>query len=87
MFIAKIITPGGAHYEQEVERLSIPTTDGTRTLLAHHMDAVMPIKAGNVVFINKRDRKVVHVSDGIFNFTENTARLFVHHMDDPEAEE
>lgn len=87
MFTAKIITPTGDAIEREVERLSIPTTDGIRTLLGHHVETVIPLQAGEVVFITERDRETVKISDGIFQFSDNKARLLVNEIIESEAKE
>lgn len=86
MFKAKIITPSGDEFVREVERLSVPTTDGVRTIMAHHIDAVMSIQEGKVLFIGDKERETMRVSDGIFQFSDNEARLLVNNMEEPVAE-
>ena len=55
----------------------MPTSDGIRTILANHMPIVAPIEIGQVVLIRENERETVVVSEGIFNFKDNKAHLFV----------
>lgn len=86
MFTAKIITPSGDEFVREVERLSVPTTDGVRTILAHHIDAIMTIREGEVLFMEGNDKETIHVTDGIFQFSDNVAYILVNHIEEPVAE-
>lgn len=77
MFDLTMLTMDGKRRSLEVERLSLPTADGVRTILANHMPAVLPIEIGEVLLITSNERDIVVVSEGIFNFKKNDAHLFV----------
>lgn len=92
MFELTMLTLDGKKNEEEIERISLPTEDGVRTILANHMPAVIPVNIGKVILINGKEREEVVVSEGIFNFKENEAHLFVrtfefpHEIDQARAE-
>ena len=77
MFELNMLTIDGKKYTGEVARISLPTSDGTRTILANHMDIVVPIEIGKIRLIRGNDREEVAVSEGIFKFSDNVAHLFV----------
>lgn len=77
MFELTMITVDGKKQKEELARISLPTSDGIRTVLANHMPVVAPIEIGQVVLIRKNERETVVVSEGIFNFKDNKAHLFV----------
>lgn len=77
MFELTMITVDGKKQKEELARISLPTSDGIRTILANHMPIVAPIEIGQVVLIRKNERETVVVSEGIFNFKDNKAHLFV----------
>lgn len=77
MFELNMLTIDGKKYTGEVSRVSLPTSDGIRTILANHMDIVVPIEIGQIRLIRENDREEVAVSEGIFKFSDNVAHLFV----------
>lgn len=77
MFELTMITVDGKKQKEELARISLPTSDGIRTVLANHMPVVAPIEIGQVVLIRENERETVVVSEGIFNFKDNKAHLFV----------
>ena len=77
MFELNMLTIDGKKYTGEVARISLPTSDGIRTILANHMDIVVPIEIGQIKLIRENDREEVAVSEGIFKFSDNVAHLFV----------
>lgn len=77
MFEVQFITPVGDVYESSVKRLSLPTVDGIRTILANHIDTVIPLKSGRVKIIRERDEEMVDISEGLFYFSDNDSRVFV----------
>ena len=77
MFELTMITVDGKKQKEGLARISLPTSDGVRTILANHMQAVVPIEIGEVTLIRANERETVVVSEGIFNFKDNQAHLFV----------
>lgn len=77
MFELTMLTTDGKKHKTETARISLPSADGTRTILANHMPIVVPIEIGEVRLINGNESEIVVVSEGLFNFKENKAHLFV----------
>lgn len=92
MFELTMLTTDGKKHETEIARISLPTADGIRTILANHMPIVVPIEIGEVLLINGQQSEPVVVSEGIFNFKDNKGHLFVrtfefaHEIDEARAE-
>lgn len=77
MFSLTMLTSDGKEYNEEIDRISLPTADGVRTILENHMDIVVPVEIGEVKLIKEKESDTVVVSEGIFNFSKNDAHLFV----------
>lgn len=77
MFTLTMITPEGKKHYSENTRISLPTEDGIRTILENHMDAVIPVEIGTIKLIKDKESDTVVVSEGIFYFKDNVARLIV----------
>jgi F-type H+-transporting ATPase subunit epsilon len=77
MFELTILTIDGKKYTESIPRISLPTSDGIRTILANHMDIVVPVDIGIVRLIRPNEQEDVVVSQGIFYFSDNDAHLFV----------
>lgn len=77
MFEVTIVTPDGKKSTHEVKRLSLPTTDGTYTLLANHFPIMYAIDIGTAKLIWENDSRELVVSEGICYFEENKADLLV----------
>lgn len=77
MFQVTMMTFDGKKYLGEVSRISLPTADGVRTILTNHMDIVIPIEIGTIKLIGENKTESVAVSEGLFNFKDNEAHIFV----------
>ena len=77
MFTLTILTPDGKKHVSELTRISLPTEDGIRTILTNHMEAVIPVEIGRIKLIAGKESDNVAISEGIFYFKENVAKLFV----------
>ncbi|CAM4242275.1 ATP synthase F1 subunit epsilon [Erysipelothrix aquatica] len=77
MFTFKLLTPNGLYKTLEIDSVTLPTTDGQRTMLANHMATVMPIDIG--VMYTKKNSEIENfvVSEGLFTFENNVATLLV----------
>jgi len=77
MFKLDIITPKGVYEQVEIDRITLPSIDGQRTVLANHMALVIPIEIG--IMFYQKDGKKTHffVSEGLFTFEDNEATLLV----------
>lgn len=92
MFELTMLTLDGKKHTEEISRITLPTSDGVRTILANHMDIVIPVEIGQVRIIREQGSEDVAVSEGMFNFRDNKAHLFVrtyefaHEIDEARAE-
>lgn len=77
MFKLTMITPEGKKYTSENTRISLPTEDGIRTVLSNHMDIIVPVEIGKLKLIKENESDIAVVSEGIFYFQNNVAKLFV----------
>lgn len=77
MFKLTMLTADGKRQTEELKRISLPTSDGIRTILSNHMQAVVEVEIGEVMLIREREKEALVVSEGIFNFKDNQAHLFV----------
>lgn len=77
MFTFKLLTPNGLYKTLEIDSVTLPTTEGQRTMLANHMATVMPIDIG--VMYTKTNSEIENfvVSEGLFTFENNVATLLV----------
>ncbi|EFR30625.1 ATP synthase F1 subunit epsilon [Eremococcus coleocola] len=83
-FDLTMITPSGKQESNQIERISLPTEDGIRTVLANHMDIIVPVAIGTITLINDSERKHYAVSEGLFYFKDNQAKLLVRTFEHPE---
>lgn len=77
MFKLDVITPKGIYLQTEVESITLPSTDGQRTVLANHMPLVLPIDIGIMYHKVKGEKVHYFVSEGLFTFENNQATLLV----------
>ncbi|OIO20150.1 MAG: ATP synthase F1 subunit epsilon [Candidatus Magasanikbacteria bacterium CG_4_9_14_0_2_um_filter_41_10] len=72
MITFKIVTPNGVTYEDEIEKVTIPTGDGEITVLENHAPLVSTLVPG-AVFVHKNGQ-IVHlaVSTGILEIRPNS---------------
>ncbi len=77
MFTLTMITPEGKKHISENERISLPTEDGIRTVLMNHMDIIVPVEIGKVKLITGKSSEWAAISEGVFHFKDNQARLIV----------
>ncbi len=77
MFTLNIVTPTKHYKTVEVDRVSLPSTDGVITVLTNHMDLLVSLEFGilNIKYNGARERYVI--SDGMFIFKNNEASLLV----------
>ena len=77
MFTLKIVTPKGEYENLEVERVTLPTSDGVITMLSNHMPLLTPIEFGVMRVKGKDFQEKYAVSQGLFTFKDNEASLLV----------
>ncbi|CAM4235821.1 ATP synthase F1 subunit epsilon [Erysipelothrix inopinata] len=77
MFEIKIVTPHGIYDEIQVSSVTLPTTDGQRTVLPNHMPLVMPLEIGNMYLKKDNERVDYAISEGMFTFENNCGTLII----------
>ncbi len=65
----------GVVLEKEVDEVILPSIDGQRTVLAHHMDLVIPVAAGKMFLVRDDQREEVEIQSGLFLFKANVGKL------------
>lgn len=77
MFSFKIVTPKGEYANMEAKAVSVPSIDGIITVLANHMDVIIPLDIGILKIENADKDHRYAISSGMFTFKENRGVLFV----------
>lgn len=67
MLHLQIITPEKIVFDDEVEQVSLPTTQGEITVLPHHVPLISTIEPGSLIY--KKHQKEMHLAAG-FGFAE-----------------
>lgn len=71
----EIVAPTGVIFEGEVTSVSIPTINGTITVLPHHVSLFAKLSEGEVV-INKEGREqTIVISGGFLEIDNNSAHI------------
>ncbi|PIR75976.1 MAG: ATP synthase F1 subunit epsilon [Candidatus Magasanikbacteria bacterium CG10_big_fil_rev_8_21_14_0_10_42_10] len=72
MITFKIVTPNGVTYEDDIEKVTIPTGDGEITVLEGHVPLVSTLSAGEILV--HKNGQIVHlaVSTGILEIRPNS---------------
>jgi len=71
----KIITPEKIVFDQEVDQVTLPVTNGQVTILPNHQSYIASIKAGEIMFRNKKEEVYVAVSGGFIEFDNNNLKV------------
>lgn len=69
----QIITPEKTVYSDDVEQISIPTTDGEITVLQHHVPLISVLKAGELKYKKNGEEFSMAVSGGFLEVRENNS--------------
>lgn len=67
----KIATPEKIIYENDVFKISIPTTTGEITILPHHIPLVSIVQAGELKVTSKMGEQIIAVSSGFVEIKAN----------------
>ena len=68
----KIVTPERTLFEQEVDQITLPVTDGEVTIMPDHRSYIASLKAGEVMFKMDGKETLLVVSSGFVEFNNNT---------------
>ena len=67
----KIITPERTVYENEVDQITLPVTDGEVTILPNHRSYIASLKAGEIMLLSDKEEIHLAVSGGFVEFDQN----------------
>lgn len=67
MLHLQIITPEKVVFDNEVEKVGLPTTTGQITVLPHHVGLITAIEPGEIVY--EHNHRITHLAGG-FGFAE-----------------
>lgn len=84
MFNLKIVSPTEVYDELEVKSLTLPSTDGQRTILPNHMPLVLPLEVGVMYYKVNDKNDNFFLSEGLFTFEENQGTLLVNTIESEE---
>lgn len=73
----KIVTPDGVVYEDAVEAVSLPTTSGEITVLAHHIPLISVIKAGEIRIVKDSRELGIAVSSGVLEVRDHNEVIVI----------
>jgi F-type H+-transporting ATPase subunit epsilon len=71
----ELVTPERVVFRQEVDEVSLPTSQGEITVLPHHAPLVAKLVAGLAQFKKGQERELVAVSGGFIEIANNTVRV------------
>ncbi len=77
MFDLVVLSQYGNMSPYHIKSITLPTSDGQRTILARHMEIYVEVEIGVVTVETQEGSKRFAVSEGIFHFKENKAALIV----------
>ena len=75
LFKTDLITYEGVYRTIETEKLNLPTSEGRRTILANHMQIMMPLQIGIIETKENGVLKHYAVNGGVLYFKDNVAEI------------
>jgi F-type H+-transporting ATPase subunit epsilon len=67
----KIVTPEKTVYEDEIDQITLPVTDGEVTILPNHTSYIASLKAGEISFKKGKEEIEMATSGGFIEFDKN----------------
>lgn len=67
----KIVTPEKTVFEEEIDQVTLPVTDGQVTILPGHRSYIASLKAGEICFKKGKEETVLATSGGFVEFDKN----------------
>lgn len=77
MFDLIVLSHDGKMSPHHIKNITLPTSDGQRTILARHMEVYVEVEIGVVQIKTDNGKERFAVSEGIFHFKDNQAALIV----------
>ena len=86
-FNLQIISPEKSVFDEEIEMVIIPGTEGDIGVLSNHMPLITSLRLGNIyIYKNKKIIKKFLVNGGILEISENRCTLLTEDISDSESE-
>ena len=86
-FNLQIISPEKSVFDEEIEMVIIPGTEGDIGVLSNHMPLITSLRLGNIyIYRNKKIIKKFLVNGGILEVFENRCTLLTEDISDSESE-
>ena len=86
-FYLQIISPEKYVFDEEIEMVIIPGTEGDIGVLSNHMPLITSVRLGNIyIYRNKKIIKKFLVNGGILEVFENKCALLTEDISDLESE-
>ena len=86
-FNLQIISPEKSVFDEEIEMVIIPGTEGDIGVLSSHMPLITSLRLGNIyIYRNKKIIKKFLVNGGILEVLENRCTLLTEDISDLESE-
>jgi F-type H+-transporting ATPase subunit epsilon len=76
-FLIEIVSLTGTLYSGEVEKLTLPSTEGEMTVHARHMPIIAPLDVGEVIVKTPEKTLNLSIGKGVFEFSDGRARLLI----------
>lgn len=67
----KIVTPERTVFEDTVDQITLPTTDGEITILPNHRSYISSLKTGELMTKKDKEEMFIYVSGGFIEFHNN----------------
>ncbi len=67
----KIVTPERTVFEEEIDQITLPVTDGQVTILPNHRSYIASLKAGEICFKKGNEEIEMATSGGFIEFDNN----------------
>ena len=85
-FNLQIISPEKSVFDEEIEMVIIPGTEGDIGVLSNHMPLITSLRLGNIyIYKNKKIIKKFLVNGGILEVFENRCTLLTEDISDSES--
>lgn len=81
MIKTQIVTPEGLYKEFDTSIITLTTTDGERGILENHMPTVLIVDIGKLETIEDEKRHIYAISEGVFYFENNEAKILVNSIE------
>lgn len=82
MFVLNVVTPKKTFLTAEIDTITVPSTDGQRTILSNHMTTVIALEYGLVHTVIDGEKRTFVSSEGLFTFENNVGTLLVTSVED-----